>query len=498
MAEPSLIRSTVFRRTLAVVLALSLVAAGVIALVGWHANESLTRATTRAIDADIGALRSTYAKSGVAGLVAAVGERSRPRGSDLYLLEDEQGRRLAGNLVEIPLLPEGRRAGTFSYRPPGVPGQATRTAAGVVIDLDRNGTLLVARDIEDQRELLFAIYRSVGLGAGVLALLGIAGGLALSRHILGRIDTMSAATSRIMTGDLTGRIPLDGSADELDRLATRLNQMLERIEQLMAGLREVSDNIAHDLRTPLNRLRNRAEAALGDTNGSPAWRQGLEHVIDEADNLIKTFNALLLIARLEAGNAAEQDEQLDLAALMKDIGELYEPVAEDAGFTLSLDVEGPAPVVTNRQLIGQALTNLIDNALKYGSPPTPRANGQERMGAITLALSTSGNWARVTVADGGSGIPEADRERALKRFVRLEQSRSKPGTGLGLSLVAAVARIYGGHITLADNAPGLKVILDLPLANGRQDVATSTGAKVALPATSEGGSTHEARLVPPR
>jgi signal transduction histidine kinase len=471
MAPASLFRSTVFRRSVATVLLLATVASAVIALIGWHANAILTRATTAAIEADIAELRAAHRARSLQGLAEAVTERSRPGGLALYRLEDDTGHVRAGNLAAMPAgFDGGARAGTFRYRPAGPAAATERTAAGVLIEIDNQAQLVVARDIEEQRALLFAIYRSVALGALLLCAIGLASGVVLARYILARVDAMGVASARIMEGDLSGRIPLDGSDDELDRLARRLNEMLARIEQLMAGLREVSDNIAHDLRTPLNRLRNRAEAALADGDGAPAWHRGLERVIDEADEVIKTFNALLLIARLEAVTAPEPCDPVDVGGIVRDLVELYEPVAEDAGITLRARVAGELPVRVNRQLVGQALTNLIDNALKYGRPPPDRRSDASD---LLVTAERMGNTARIIVADRGPGIPAGDRERALRRFVRLDQSRSEPGTGLGLSLVAAVARLHGGTVQLEDNHPGLRVVLSLPLASPDPSVAPS-------------------------
>jgi signal transduction histidine kinase len=262
-----------------------------------------------------------------------------------------------------------------------------------------------------------------------------------------------------MEGDLTGRLPVNGSGDELDRLSGSLNLMLARIEQLMAGLREVSDNIAHDLKTPLNRLRNRVEAALHEPYGEPAYRDALERTIEEADGLIKTFNALLSIARLEAGAGGDNKESLDVSELVRDVTELYEPVAEERGIALVAEATEPVFIRGDRQLLGQALANLIDNALKYGAPE----GGDGTMPEVSVTAVAKGTMAEIAVSDRGPGVPAAERERVLDRFVRLEASRSEPGSGLGLSLVAAVARLHGGTLHLEDNHPGLKVMLSLPV-----------------------------------
>jgi signal transduction histidine kinase len=257
-----------------------------------------------------------------------------------------------------------------------------------------------------------------------------------------------------MEGALSGRVPVVGSGDEFDRLSENLNAMLDRIEKLMTGMREVSDNIAHDLKTPLNRLRNRAEAALRERGSAKTYQAALEKTIEEADDLIKTFNGLLSIARLEAGTAGGAMEEINVEALIRDVVELYEPAAEDKGLSLTAKSAKDIHLLADRQLIGQALANLIDNAIKYG--------GADGSGEIAVSAIDTDAAVEITVTDPGSGIPEKDRERVLNRFVRLEKSRSRPGSGLGLSLVAAVARLHGGEVRLDDNKPGLRAVLSLP------------------------------------
>jgi signal transduction histidine kinase len=260
----------------------------------------------------------------------------------------------------------------------------------------------------------------------------------VTRRVLKRVDAMTETTRKIMDGDLAGRLPIAGTGDELDRLASNLNAMLERIEALMRGLKEVSDNIAHDLKTPLTRLRNRCEEALRLAEDESQYRAALESTIEESEALIRTFNALLMIARAESGQARDDMTEIDAAEIARGVGELYEPLADDKGIHLKVEAPVAAPVHGNRELISQALANLVDNAIKY---------------AILLA-----------VADSGHGIPAAERGRAVERFVRLEQSRSQPGSGLGLSLASAVARLHGGELKLEDNHPGLKTVISLPRA----------------------------------
>ncbi len=269
-----------------------------------------------------------------------------------------------------------------------------------------------------------------------------------------------------MAGDLSERIPQNGSGDELDRLSSNLNDMLARIESLMNGLHEVTDNIAHDLKTPINRIRLTAEEAMLDPRGPKAQTATLQSIIDEADNLIKTFNALLKIARLEAGAENENNDTVDLAQVIHEVAELYEPVVEEANMNLVIAAGEPVSILADRQLISQAVANLVDNAIKYSADDNrgedavePRLNRK----TIELGAEAFGESAKLFVADKGSGISDQDSSRVFDRFVRLEDSRSRPGSGLGLSMVAAIVKAYNGTITMKDNSPGLRVTLSFPL-----------------------------------
>ncbi len=458
--------TTVFRTMAVATAVLATAAILVVALAIRSTNDALSRATIADLDREGAALRQTLAREGLDALVLRIAEQIASGDGFRYRLSDAKGTRIAGNLREAPSFQsDAHGGGTFRYGvvPRGSDGASRgRLAAGRVFSLPGDLTLIVARDIEAQREFLTHTNWALGLGVGLLALVGLGAGVLLSRHLLGRVDAMTAASRSIMAGNLAERLPRTGSSDELDRLADSLNLMLDRIELLMAGLKEVSDNIAHDLKTPLNRLRNRAEAALADARGGPAWRDGLEQTIEDADELMKTFNALLLIARLEAGAVDDTLASMDLGAMVGDLAELYEPAAEEAGLSLAWQGvgDGAVEIRANRQLIGQAIANLIENAIKYGVPDGESAR---QSGSIMVALRTVHDRAEVIVADRGPGIPEGDRERAMRRFVRLEASRTKPGTGLGLSLVAAVARLHGGTFRLEDNQPGLRAVLSLPM-----------------------------------
>ena len=467
----SMFNTTAFRLAAGIVAVLLALGAVLSAVVIWQTNQVLTGQVVATLNAEASALMAEAKAQGTQGLIEAVGARSRPEGPGLYFLTDGAGRKLAGNLSRSPpeIVP-GLPGSVFHYRPSLVAPQAERIGVGVSLAMPEGSTLIVGRDVDDQRAFANGIKRLFILGFGALTAAGLATALLISRIVLKRIETINIASREIMAGDLSRRIPQQGSGDELDGLASNLNAMLDRIEQLMTGLKEVSENIAHDLKTPLNRLRNRLEAALRDKTGSPAHQEVLARTIDDADDLIKTFNALLLIARLEANALDKSTEAVDCGALVRDVAELYIPVAEE--HELSLDIAAaPGPIVTaNRQLIGQAVANLIDNALKYA----PAGKQSVARPSIAVAVSSGEGEVEITVADHGPGIAAADRDRVLKRFVRLDESRSQPGTGLGLSLVSAVARLHGGRVLLEDNAPGLKVRVLLPVRTASAPLAGIT------------------------
>ncbi len=443
-----------------------LTAGAILGWLFWQTNEVLTDQVLSAVSSEASEFRHIFDKGGIDAMSATVQARSRPEGPGLYLVADANGVKRAGNLSRIPpeLADAAINGGVFTYEAADAgDAKSQRLGVAMLVRMEKGYITVVGRDIEEQRTFARRVRRVFLFGFGLLALTGLLGGLGAGRLLLGRIERINSTSRSIMEGDLSRRIPLEGSGDEIDGLSENLNAMLDRIVQLMNGMREVSDNIAHDLKTPLNRLRNRAEGALRDPRGCEAYREGLEKTIEEADELIKTFNALLLIARLEAGALEENMTEFDLAALVSDVAELYEPVAEEAGLPFTVDACTAPMVRANRQLIGQAVANLIDNAIKYGRTAKDRQNL-----TISVTVVAANGKAEIVVADRGPGISAEDRERALKRFVRLEKSRTQPGTGLGLSLVAAVARLHGGAVRLEDNAPGLRAVLTLPLASGAE------------------------------
>ncbi|MDP3544582.1 MAG: HAMP domain-containing sensor histidine kinase [Phreatobacter sp.] len=452
----TLVSTTAFKIIAAYLLIFVLFAGFVIGWLGFATQRLFTDQLTETITAEVRGLAEQYSIGGIRRLVEVVEERGNRPGASLYLVTSFTGDAMAGNIGELPagtlnrpgwIETDYRRAGESSTDRP-------HRAIVQIYGLPGNFRLLVGRDLEERDRMREIFGRGFRLALMVALILGLVGAYFVTRRVLKRVDAMTDMSRRIMEGDLTGRLPTAGSRDELDRLAGSVNDMLARIEALMAGMKEVSDNIAHDLKTPLTRLRNKAEDALRVASGEDAYRAALTGIIEESDGLIRTFNALLMIARAEAGNQREGMAPLDLGEIARGVAELYEPVAEEAGIALEV-VAVPVRVSGNRELLGQVVANLVDNALKYGAP-----EGGER--SVSVTVTAEGADALITVADRGPGIADGDRGRVLDRFVRLETSRSRPGSGLGLSLAAAVARLHGGGLSLDDNRPGLKVALRLP------------------------------------
>ena len=458
-----LLRTTAFQLTLVYLLIFVLFAVSLLGYFALNTRRLITDQITHTVNSEIRGLREQYEQGGIRRLVIVVDVRSRRPGSNLYLVTTPTGEGLAGNVgsLEPGVLGHPGWLET-SYRRIDAPEEAEHRALVQVVQLPDGFHLLVGRDLEE-RERLYAIISNAGRWSSALVIvLGLAGGFFVSRRVLNRIDAMTETAHTIMAGDLTGRLPVAGTGDELDRLADNVNAMLERIETLMRGLKEVSDNIAHDLKTPLTRLRNRCEQALRGAKGEADYRTALESTIAESDELIRTFDALLMIARAESGHARDNMTEFDAAEIARDVGELYEPLADEEGLALTVDAPAAALVRGNRELVSQALANLIDNAIKYARPKPTETN--KTPAKIVVKAGADGDRVTLTVADHGPGIPDADRNRVVERFVRLEQSRSQPGSGLGLSLASAVARLHGGELKLEDNHPGLKSTIALPRA----------------------------------
>ncbi|MFH1557148.1 MAG: ATP-binding protein [Pseudomonadota bacterium] len=451
-----LVRTTAFKLLAAYLVVFALFSVAMIAYVAWHTRALIESQVAENVEGEVRFLAEQYRIGGIQRLVIVIDRRTRRPGSSIYLLTNFTGEVMASNVSDLPIgLLDKPGTRITPYRRSDEPGAKEFLAFVQVFQLPGGYRLLVGRDIEERDTLRQLVVRPAQGALVLILVLGIAGGIFVTRRVLKRIESMTATSETIMAGDLSGRLAVDGTGDEFDRLAQSLNTMLDRIEALMVGLKEVSDNIAHDLKTPLTRLRNRAEEALRGAHSEEEWRAALETTIEESDSLMRTFDALLMIARAEAGQARDNMVDLDLGAIAENVAELYEPLADEQGMDLRVDAQ-PVEVHGMRELLAQALANLVDNALKYG-----RVAEGER-GEIRVSLRRVGDEAVLEVGDRGPGIAPQDRERVVERFVRLDTSRSRPGSGLGLSLVAAVARLHGGSLAFSDNAPGLRATLRLP------------------------------------
>ena len=418
---------------------------------------AVERQTDATIQAEIEGLAEHYRLQGLPGLIDVIQARSAagPGRRGLYLLADARFRPLAGNLRSWP--------GQARDEPGWVDFQlVVEEAGGLREDLARARTfllpeglrLLVGRDASE-RTRLAELFGGAALGAFALALaLGALGGALTSRALLRRLDGINRTASKILAGDLAERMPVGRAGDEFDELARHLNAMLDRLHRLMSGMRGIADSIAHDLRTPISRLRSRLELALMSDAEGATGREALERAVAELDSVLAAFNALLNIGLAESGALRDRFAEVDLAVLVRDAAELYEPAAGEKGVRLEATPGAGAVVMGDRHLLAQAVANLLDNAVKY----TPEG------GLVTIEATRSGGTACLVVTDSGPGVAPQDRERALERFARLDAARSAPGSGLGLSLVRAVAELHGATLRLEDNAPGLRVVLELEAA----------------------------------
>ena len=456
MNRRRLLRSRIFRLTLIYLCFFSVAALLLAGVIFWVTAEVVSDQIDSTIDAEIRGLAEQFSQGGTPGLVAAIQRRAaaadRTRG--LYLLTDDSGRPLAGNISRWPDQ-AADAAGwlTFRLEFPEAEGGGVNFGRARTFDLPRGYRLLVGHDVRERDRIAGLIREILAWSLVAIFSLSLFGGLLMSRNLLARIDTINDTSRDIMAGNFDQRVPLSGRGDEFDQLAENLNAMLDQIGRLLEGMRQVSDNIAHDLRSPLARLRSGLELTLIEDPGSEGYREAIAKSIGEADNLLKTFAALLNIAQAEAGTSRDRFAEVDLQALVQDVVELYEPLTDDLGLEIAVGPLEAHRLKGDRDMLFQALVNLVDNAIKFSSAG----------GRIGIAVTAENGMAVLAVDDRGPGIPEDQRETVLKRFARLEESRSTPGSGLGLSLVQAVARLHRGDLILGDNAPGLIARLRLPL-----------------------------------
>jgi len=465
MRLPRLLRTTPFRLTL---LFLVLFAAAASAFLGYiyvaTAGE-VNRRSQAEISREFESLEAAYRQGGVDALNQTIVERATGERPFLYFLADKAGKRISGSIEESPVSDftgDGPTWASFKVTETDLDGAEVKAAArGVQQRLDHGEILFVGADVDASEAYVRKIVRALWGAAVLVILLGLAGGILISRNVSRSMQGLVDVVNDVRAGDLHARAKIRGARDEYDELAEGLNDMLDRIERLMGGLRHAGDAIAHDLRSPLTRLRARMEVALIDAeNGKGDPVAALETALADADGVLKTFNAVLAIARLQAAGSAPDQRTFDASELASDMAELYELSCEDKGLDFKAEITPALSIKGNREFLAQALANILDNAIKY----TPEG------GAIMLrARRTSSGELEFSVTDTGPGVPEADRARVVQRFVRLENSRSEPGAGLGLSLVSAVAVSHGGRLELAEGpgeyngmGPGLRVALVLP------------------------------------
>ncbi|OKL43182.1 sensor histidine kinase [Pseudovibrio exalbescens] len=464
-----LVRTTSFKLSLITITVFIGLSLFLFQFISSNTDALMREQVVQTVDADVNGLTEPYAFGGITGLAQAIERRVRQPNANLYLLVDFAGNLIAGNISHLPTAVLDKADGEIHFvnyqrLSETVEGEAampeTYEAVVRVFKLPGNFRLLVGRELEEQSRLHGLLGDALKLWLAGMVVLAVAVWFFISRRILKRMDGMTRSSQHIMAGDLSQRLEVTGSGDEFDRLAISLNQMLERIEELLKGLKEVSDNIAHDLKTPLTRMRGRVEEALRERQTEPELREALEETLVETDELINTFNALLRIARVEAGSEGVHMERLPLHSIAEDLCELYEPVAEDQGVLFHSSVDADLCVMGDRQLLSQALANLIENALKYGRPYHPETPAE-----VSVRLYQRGQSALLEVADNGTGIPATEVERVCERFVRLDNSRSEPGSGLGLALIKAVAGVHHGQLELTSGEPGLVARLVLPLVS---------------------------------
>lgn len=420
----------------------------VVGVINWVAVGYFEQEADATIDAEVRGLREQFNEGGPGRLAETIEARiqANPQGDAIYLLTTAELRKIIGNLDAWPqLTPAGETMVTFDNL--DADGDQL-PARGQIFLPSSNLRLLVGRNVRVLDQLSRLFERTLFWALGVTLALAFIGGLFMSSNVLRRVNEINSTSRQIMQGDLSQRISSSGTGDEFDELALNLNAMLDQIESLMRSIQHISDNIAHDLRTPLTRLRNRLEDLRRDTADQDEQIE-IDACLDDADALLSTFSSLLRIARIESGTYETSLHPVDLSKSARDAFELYKAVADEKSIALGCDAPGAIEISGDRNLVFQALTNLLDNAIKY----TPEG------GAVNLTVAENPGNVVVTVSDSGPGIPADMRENVLQRFYRLDKSRSEPGAGLGLSLVQAIALRHKAKLLLKDNNPGLRVEL---------------------------------------
>jgi signal transduction histidine kinase len=448
---PPLLRSAGVRLALSYALVFGASALLLIVILWISSVNILRQQVDDAIDADAQGLSEQWDEGGAAALLSTIANRIRgnPDNDSLYLVLDPFGRRLAGNLENWP-------------------AQVAKTGEGYEVQVERNGTsnvarfhrynlplgyaLLIGREVTSRAALRTLLTEMLAWALVLIGLLSVAGALIL-QHLFSRmVSHVSETAAAISAGDLSRRVEVSGRGDEFDRLAETINDMLDRLSRLMDGVRQVSNAIAHDLRTPITRARARLEDAVAHGESAEQLRSAIERAVADLDGVTNVFHALLRISEIEAGARRSAFILMDARPLLVDVCELYSAVAEENGLQLGLHASGELLVRGDRELIQQAVANLLDNAIKFSTPG----------GEVTLAGEMVPEGLRISVTDCGPGIPATDVVRATERFFRGETARHTPGFGLGLTLVRAVAQLHGGTLSLEDAKPGLRAALTIP------------------------------------
>jgi signal transduction histidine kinase len=418
------------------------------AVMFWTTRAALEEQLRARITGEIASLRADYAAGGLTRLLADVETRGRGSGSLDYLVVDSAGRRLGGVLSGRVSHLGWQRLNVREDDDEAQKRVERETLQALAVSLGDGLVLAVGDDADRVTEAEEAILRAFVVAAGLTIVLGAAGGAWLGHLFLRQVDTIGRTAEAIIAGDLDRRIPVRGTGDDLDRLAVTLNRMLDRIAGLMENVRQVSNDIAHDLRTPLSRLCRRLDEARDRAGSAADYERAIDGALVEAEDLLATFAALLRIAQIEAGAQRAAFRQVDLSTLTETVAEAFAPAVEDECHEFVTDIAADVTLCGDQELLTQMLANLVENALRH----TPAGS------RVRVALArTSGRGIRLTVEDNGPGVPEAERGRILQRFYRLEQSRTTPGNGLGLSLAVAVAELHGAALSLEDARPGLRV-----------------------------------------
>ena len=420
----------------------------------WYSTVGLLeRQVEIAIRNDTTALADHFDVGGLGSLVTAINDRlaDNVEGDEIYLLVGPPGIKLAGNLQGWPSVVT--QTETW-YQLPSVLHGSNSVALLRSYALPGGFLLLVGRDVTSRAQLRHLLRAGLLWATAIMFLLGLLGAVVIRSMFRRMIQDISNTTRAISRGDLSRRVNISGNGDEFDELADNINDMLDRIARLMDGVRQVSNSIAHDLRTPITRARARLEDAALHAQSPEDLRSAIERATLDLDAIIAVFQALLRIAEIEAGSRRSAFAELDLVPLLTDIDELYHDVAEERGLRLETHIAGPLHFWGDRELMQQAITNLLDNALKFSPPGT----------VISFTAKEEDTVITIAVGDRGPGIRPEDRERATERFFRAESARNTPGSGLGLALVAAVAQVHSGTLRLVDNHPGLRAVITCPVS----------------------------------